>query len=360
MTERRKFRVTFGAAPKVRQLLGIALLLVGPTVQGTAASEPEVDPTTVPRPAEIMPRAASSIFLGVARAGDQYVAVGERGHVLRSRDGMTWQQVEAPVRRMLNHVQFDTATHGWAVGYDAAILQTSDGGNSWQVRHFDAEAQPLYDLHFISADVAVAVGGRGLVLRTTDGGATWEPLETDVFDLQFHLFSITGTQDGTLLITAEKGLLARSEDGGESWEMLAPVYTGSFFGALPHGASGAIVYGLRGHAYLLPDVSEVETEDPLTWDEFEAVTIEDHEELEDIGYRQLNTGTLQGLFGGVSLPSGGVVLFGVNGTILRSTPDLERFTAVAMNTPYTLNHAILENNRLLAVGRDGATWVPLR
>ncbi len=337
-------------------IIGALLLLAHPFA---AAGEDGPDPTLEPRPAEIMPLATDSILLDVARAGEGFVAVGERGHILRSRDGRNWTQVNAPVRRMLNRLRFTDGQHGWAVGYDAAILETPDAGRTWEVRHFDAESHPLYDIALLGNGNAIAVGGRGLVLQTLDGGKSWEPVENDVFDLQFHLFSITRLNDGGLLITAEKGLLVHSEDGGENWRMLAPAYTGSFFGALPHGESGALVFGLRGHVYLLKDVGAVDNENPLTWDEFEAETVTDPEELRDLGYQQLESGTLQGLFGGAVLDDGGVLLVGVNGVMLRSDPALTRFTQLRNPNPYTLNQVLPNKDRVLAVGRNGATWLPL-
>ena len=336
----------------------VSLLWLAST--GVSAEEDAgVDPTLEPRPAEIMPLAPTSILLDVARAGNGFVAVGERGHILRSREGNEWQQVQAPVRRMLNRLRFTDGQHGWAVGYDAAILETIDAGKTWQIRHFDPEAQPLYDIVTLDANRAIAVGGRGLVLRTDDGGRSWEPVENDVFDLQFHLFSITRLNNGELLVTAERGLLAHSGDDGENWRMLAPVYTGSFSGALPHGEEGALVFGLRGHAYLLEDVGAVDNENPLTWDEFAAETVTDAGELAELGYRQLETGTLQGLFGGARLDDGGYLLVGVNGVALRSNPALTRFRKLRYDNPYTLNQVLPAAGRALAVGRNGATWLPL-
>ncbi len=318
------------------------------------------DPTLEPRVAEIMPLAPTSILLDVARAGDGYIAVGERGHILRSRDGQTWQQMQAPVRRMLNRLRFSDGQQGWAVGYDAAILETTNAGRTWEIRHFDPEAQPLYDLALLDGDRAIAVGGRGLVLRTEDGGKNWEPIENDVFDLQFHLFSITQLANGDLLITAEKGLLAHSEDEGRNWRMLAPAYTGSFFGALPYQDAGAVVFGLRGHVYVLEDAAAVDNENPLTWDEFEAQTVTDAEELRELGYRQVDSGTLQGLFGGTRLADGGYLLVGVNGVALRSDPAVTGFQALAYDNPSTLNQVLSNQDRALAVGRNGATWLSLK
>ena len=94
-----------------------------------------VDPAT--ENAWLAPLAAHSLLLDIARAGDRLVAVGERGHVLLSDDdGETWKQVQVPTRTMLTAVHFLDDKLGFAVGHDAVILRTEDGGSIWQRVHY--------------------------------------------------------------------------------------------------------------------------------------------------------------------------------------------------------------------------------
>ena len=68
---------------------------------------------------ELAPLAAKSLLLAVARTETSIVAVGDRGHVLLSKDdGRTWAQRLVPTRAMLTGVSFPDALHGWAVGHD--------------------------------------------------------------------------------------------------------------------------------------------------------------------------------------------------------------------------------------------------
>ena len=65
-------------------------------------------------------------------------------------------------------------------GFTPLILQTIDGGATWQDRYVDVA--PVRDIHmphslnaigFCGTDVGYAVGD-GLIIRTTDGGKTWD------------------------------------------------------------------------------------------------------------------------------------------------------------------------------------------
>ena len=81
---------------------------------------------------QVQPLAASSLILDIANVGAGLVAVGERGHAL-VYDG-SWHHVATPVSSQLTKVFFLNEKRGWAVGHDATILQTQDGGQTWQLR----------------------------------------------------------------------------------------------------------------------------------------------------------------------------------------------------------------------------------
>ncbi len=317
------------------------------------------DPTLKPRPAEMMPLAERSLLLGVARSDGYYYLVGMRGHILRSRDGQAWEQRPSPVRSKLNRIRFTSDRTGWIVGNDGVLLQSQDAGVSWQLRNFDAEQHPLYDVHFFTPDTGLAVGGKGQVLRTEDGGQNWELLENEFTDLGFHYFNFAPLADGSLLLVGEKGLIQHITDAGETWEMLKSPYVGSWFGALPHGRGGAVLYGLRGHVFVTEDVASAEREDIETYDEFEVETTDDPAELTRMGWRKVESGVEQGLLGGDLLPDGEVVLTGVNGVAIRSHAGVRHFSPVHKTAEFSLNDLLVVGRSALAVGMYGPAWLSI-
>ncbi|MGL6014358.1 MAG: WD40/YVTN/BNR-like repeat-containing protein, partial [Shewanella oncorhynchi] len=121
---------------------------------------------------QVQPLAASSLILDIANVGAGLVAVGERGHAL-VYDG-SWHQVATPVISQLTKVFFLNEKRGWAVGHDATILHTQDGGQTWQLQMHSTEIEkPFLDVVFLDENNGIAIGAYGLFYRTNDGGAQW-------------------------------------------------------------------------------------------------------------------------------------------------------------------------------------------
>jgi photosystem II stability/assembly factor-like uncharacterized protein len=238
-----------------------------------APAQAQDDPAA--RPSIIAPLATRSLLIDLAPAGNRVFAVGERGHVLFSADhGKTWQQVQVPGSANLTAVYFADAKNGWAVGHAEMILRTADGGERWELAHFEpADAQPLLDVWFADASRGLAVGAYGVVFATSDGGRVWgqvpfEPAplpgaatvaeadeEEEEFDLgyEFHLNAIAGGPGQRVYLGAEAGRLFRSDDDGASWRELPSPYDGSFHGLLALDGDALLAFGLRGNLFRTDD-----------------------------------------------------------------------------------------------------------
>lgn len=227
-----------------------------------AGGETPASPPGKARDSEIMPRSAYALLLDIVNTGSHLLAVGEHGSIVVSNDGVKWEQVKAPVRSPLTAITFVDAQNGWAVGHDAAIVKTSDGGKTWVLQNFQPELEkPLLDVLFLDGTNGFAVGAYGLFLKTSDGGGTWTEVDAPaVRGGETHLNAMTKLDNGNLLIVGEQGMIAVSADNGATWSKLKSPYDSSFFGAIASGATGAIIYGLRGNVYKMDDITLAEKE----------------------------------------------------------------------------------------------------
>jgi len=301
-----------------------------PAAADTAAAKPQ--------PAEPSQKAATSRLLDVTYTGDAYVAVGERGHIVRSTDGKNWTQSPSPVRSALTTVFFVDANNGWAAGHDASILGTTDGGKTWKLLHWaPALNVPVLDILFLDAQRGIAVGAYGFYRMTADGGATWTETENAAAADEYHFNGITKLADGSLLLVGEAGGVAHSKDQGVTWTPMVSPYEGTFFGALPHGPAGAVLYGLRGNVYVLDTVAGAA---PASW-------------------RKLETGTFQSLLGGASLPGGNIIFVGTAGAIL--TGSVISLRVIDNPTRITLSAVLpLASGGAMAVGEKGPQLLSLQ
>ncbi len=202
------------------------------------------------------PLASKSLLLDGAAVGSRLVAVGERGHALVSTDGgATWKQARVPTRALLTAVHMRDERTGWAVGHDAVILRTEDGGMSWRMAHHaPKEDRPLLDVWFRDDRAGFAVGAYGYFLATSDGGRTWTPRTITREDVHLNVLAPAGPE--RIFIAGEAGAVYRSDDGGETWRKMPSPYAGSWFGALALDANRVLLLGLRGRLYRSEDGGE--------------------------------------------------------------------------------------------------------
>ncbi|MFT4574775.1 MAG: photosystem II stability/assembly factor-like uncharacterized protein [Gammaproteobacteria bacterium] len=295
--------------------------------------------------------AQSMLFDGISKQGVM-VVVGERGHVLLSSNDENWEQIIVPTRATLTGVYFHDKHNGWAVGHDAVILLTADGGKHWQKTYYDPEGEiPLFDVWFKDDKQGLAIGAYGLYLVSDDGGASWNTSEMNISEgisgtdteeeetkaedndnfldsYDVHLNSIGLSDNGKLYIAAEAGQIFRSDDFGESWVPLSSPYIGSFFGVLPLAGDSVLVYGLRGHLFRSDTAGD--------------------------SWQEIKTPTQEMLTNAFLKTDGEIYITGLGGVILKSTDEGMSFSLVEQGHRDGFT-AIIQSSedKLFTVGEKG-------
>lgn len=308
-------------------------------------------------PAVKSTRVLRSILMDVVNTGESLVAIGERGYIAVSKDkGNSWIQSTVPNSVTLTAVDFPTARQGWAVGHQAVVLHTSDGGKTWEkqidgfevnklmladvkrmteikksqveaaegelkenleeeitnlifmnddwaVQVEEGASTPFMDVCFLNENKGFVVGAFGMIFKTEDGGKTWVPMVVQIPNSYgYHYFGIARS-DKWLFIAGESGMIFRSSDEGENWERLESPYEGTFFGVdcSPDG-SLVVIYGLRGNVFRSTDGGQ-------TW-------------------QQSELATKITVLGGKIFDDGSVWLVTANGALFRSADSAASFTEV--------------------------------
>ncbi len=283
-------------------------------------------------------KAVSNLLLDITQAGERLVAAGDRGHILYSDDGgASWMQAKVPTRQLLTAIDFVDDKHGWAVGHDALILATADGGESWTAQYEDREREaPLLDVWFEDTQHGIAVGAYGALLETIDGGQSWEDISERLDNEDgYHLNAITHIQGSGLFVVGELGGMFRSADMGETWERVESPYQGSFFGVVGGSEPGVVVaFGLRGHLFRSIDFGD-------SWEGIELVN---------------GSGNVleSGLADGNLLRDGRIVVVGHGGAVLTSDDQGRSFKLFNRPDRRSLSGVTSDSQgNLILVGQGG-------
>jgi photosystem II stability/assembly factor-like uncharacterized protein len=151
------------------------------------------------------------------------MAVGHDGQLARvAAPNVEPVNMASVGQRPLRAIRLRDAQHGWLVGDGGLILQTVDGGVSWQTPSgvLPPEATTLFDYRAVAvlADHIWAVGAPGsCVLHSGDAGRTWELLRTEQ---SLPLRAITFVDADRGWAVGGLGTILATRDGGKTWRRL--------------------------------------------------------------------------------------------------------------------------------------------
>jgi RHS repeat-associated protein len=102
----------------------------------------------------------------------EVLSVGDLGKIFKRNTGGAWSErkVKPPV---LNDLYMLDPLTGIGVGKKGIVLNTADGGASWQYRRASTVSEDLNSVVFNNAAQGLVVGNKGTVLHSLNGGASW-------------------------------------------------------------------------------------------------------------------------------------------------------------------------------------------
>ena len=150
------------------------------------------------------------------------LAVGLSGCVstgLPAASASPWQPVDIHTKSNPLALAFTDSQHGFRVGSNRLILETDDGGASWEERALDLPAEENFRLISVdfSGDEGWIVGQPGLLLHSTDRGQSWSRLFLDT-KLPGEPYLVTALGRSSAELATNVGAVYRTRDSGSSWQ----------------------------------------------------------------------------------------------------------------------------------------------
>jgi len=154
-------------------------------------------------------------------SGEWGLTVGNFGLMLETADGGKSWEIQKPVTKLALLGVTRAGKRQIVVGQQGFVMTREDGGE-WSVVDTGFN-QRLLNVDMNDAGLTFTIGEFGFVARSRDYGATWEELTLDWGEYneegyEPHLYDAIVEADGTVFIAGEFGLILRSTDGGDTWE----------------------------------------------------------------------------------------------------------------------------------------------
>ncbi len=132
-----------------------------------------------------------------------------------------WEQVAMPTDVSLLDVAFtDDPNHGWLVGLDSTLLETTDGGATWrQQALLLGEQKYRFSSIDFSGDEGWVAGQPSILLHTVDAGQSWEQIPLSE-KLPGAPLTVVALGDESAEMVTELGAIYQTQDGGRNWRAM--------------------------------------------------------------------------------------------------------------------------------------------
>ena len=161
-----------------------------------------------------------------------------------------WQVINLPTKANMQDIAFAAdPNHGWLVGSDATLLETTDGGLTWQEKllNLDEEKAVLTSVSF-SGKEGWIVGEPSILLHTSDEGQSWTRIPLSA-KLPGAPNTILAQGQDAAEMTTNVGAIYRTADGGNSWKAMVQEAVGVVRNIERSPSGGYVAVSGKGNFY---------------------------------------------------------------------------------------------------------------
>ncbi len=136
-------------------------------------------------------------------------------------DRNPWQVLKVPSEANFQDITFtNDSLHGWLVGSKSTILETHDGGDSWQQVSLDLdEKNNLFTSVSFDGDEGWIAGEPSILLHTTNKGESWSRIPLSE-KLPGKPDTVIALGANSAEMTTDVGAIYRTTDGGKNWKAM--------------------------------------------------------------------------------------------------------------------------------------------
>ena len=137
---------------------------------------------------------------------------------VKMNESSPWKTIQFEDQANALDVDFIDDNHGFLVGSNRLIMESTDGGETWEKRSLDIAAEEnfrLLDIDFKGSE-GWLIGQPSLVMHTVDEGQNWTRLSLG--KLPGQPFLVSTIDDGVAQLATTSAAIYETSNSGETWE----------------------------------------------------------------------------------------------------------------------------------------------